>query len=202
MDKYESKYFNTAKKMDDALIDLLQEKSFDYITVKDICTKAKVSRSTFYLHYLGLADLLEEVIGELNNSFKDAFKNNQKDNFLSKKDNFFSGKEMKDLYLITDEYLVPYLEFIKKNKNIFKAIRENPQLFYTDRVYKKMFKNIFSPILTRYGVSADEHEYMMEFYIKGIGAVIMTWIDRDCKDDITKICDIIKKCINVRKEDL
>lgn len=195
MDKYESKYFNTAKKMDDALIDLLQEKSFDYITVKDICTKAKVSRSTFYLHYIGLADLLEEVIGELNNSFKDAFKNNQKDNF-------FSRKEMKDLYLITDEYLVPYLEFIKKNKNVFKAIRENPQLFYTDKIYKKMFKNIFSPILTRYGVSADEHEYMMGFYIKGIGAVIMTWVARDCKDDITKICDIIKKCINVRKEDL
>lgn len=195
MDKYESKYFNTAKKMDDALIDLLQEKNFDYITVKDICTKAKVSRSTFYLHYIGLADLLEEVIGELNNSFKDAFKNNQKDNF-------FSRKEMKDLYLITDEYLVPYLEFIKKNKNVFKAIRENPQLFYTDKIYKKMFKNIFSPILTRYGVSTDEHEYTMEFYIKGIGAVVMTWIDRDCKDDITKICDIIKKCINVRKEDL
>ena len=40
MNKSESKYFNTAKKMDDALIALLETKPFEYITVKEICEKA------------------------------------------------------------------------------------------------------------------------------------------------------------------
>ena len=34
MNKAESKYFNTAVKMDEALLELLEKKDFDYITVK------------------------------------------------------------------------------------------------------------------------------------------------------------------------
>ncbi len=51
MNKNESKYFNTALLMDEALIHLLTKKDIGYITVKEICEKAGVNRSTFYLHY-------------------------------------------------------------------------------------------------------------------------------------------------------
>ena len=62
MNKSESKYFNTAIKMDKALIKLLDKKPFDYITVKEICQEAGVNRSTFYLHYENTVELLEEAI--------------------------------------------------------------------------------------------------------------------------------------------
>lgn len=189
MNKFESKYFNTAKKMGEALVSLLQEKSYDFITVKDICSKAKVSRSTFYLHYLDMNDLLEEVIKEMNNSFRDSFRES-----LSV-ENILNSNKKEELYLITDDYLIPYLEFIKKNKNIYRAIQKNPELFYADKSYKEMFKKIFSPILTKFGVSKDEHKYIMEYYIKGLGAIIVSWVFNDCKEDIEKICSIIKKCI-------
>lgn len=48
MDKKASKYFQTASKMEEAFISLLNIKDFEYITVKDICLKAKVNRSTFF----------------------------------------------------------------------------------------------------------------------------------------------------------
>lgn len=189
MNKYESKYFNTAKKMDEALIFLLDKKDFEYITVKDICEKAKVSRSTFYLHYLGLDDLLEEVINEINKSFNDSFKKTKT------LDNILDSKTDNDLFLITDDYLIPYLQFIKNNKKVYKAIVKNPNIFYVDKFYKGMFKKVFSPILTKYGVSEDEHEYIMEFFIKGLSAIVISWVSNDCNIDIDKICDIIKKCV-------
>ncbi len=37
MNKSESKYFNTAARMDEALILLLEKKDLEYITVKEIC---------------------------------------------------------------------------------------------------------------------------------------------------------------------
>ena len=37
MNKNESKYFNTAIKMDQAFLELLEKKDFSYITVKEIC---------------------------------------------------------------------------------------------------------------------------------------------------------------------
>ena len=61
LNKSESKYFNTAKKMNEALINLIEKKDFEYITVKEICEKAGVNRSTFYLHYETIGDLLEET---------------------------------------------------------------------------------------------------------------------------------------------
>ena len=61
MNKNESKYFNTAVRMDEALIALLEKKEFSYITVKEICDTAGVNRSTFYLHYENTSDLLKET---------------------------------------------------------------------------------------------------------------------------------------------
>ena len=48
MNKSESKYYNTAVLMDEALLLLLETKDFDFITIKEICKKAGVNRSTFY----------------------------------------------------------------------------------------------------------------------------------------------------------
>ena len=61
MNKNESKYFNTAIKMDEALLSLLEKKDFEYITIKEICDIAGVNRSTFYLHYENTYDLLREA---------------------------------------------------------------------------------------------------------------------------------------------
>lgn len=51
MDRFESKYFNTAYLMQQALINLLNKKEYEYISIKEICSQAGVNRSTFYLHY-------------------------------------------------------------------------------------------------------------------------------------------------------
>lgn len=69
LNKSESKYFNTAEKMDKAFLDLLQRKDFSFITVKEICEKAGVNRSTFYLHYETVGDLLEESLEYMQKNF-------------------------------------------------------------------------------------------------------------------------------------
>ena len=74
MNKSESKYFNTAEKMDKAFLDLLQRKDFSFITVKEICEKAGVNRSTFYLHYETVGDLLEESLEYMQKKFLASFK--------------------------------------------------------------------------------------------------------------------------------
>ena len=79
MNKNESKYFNTAILFDEALIYLLEKKDVEYITIKEICTKAGVNRSTFYLHYESISDLIEETMNYINKKFVDYFNENSKD---------------------------------------------------------------------------------------------------------------------------
>lgn len=62
MNLHESKYYKTSLLMNEALLLLLEKKDYEYITIKEICKKAGVNRSTFYLHYENMNDLLEETL--------------------------------------------------------------------------------------------------------------------------------------------
>ncbi|OMF67997.1 TetR/AcrR family transcriptional regulator [Paenibacillus sp. FSL R5-0766] len=47
-----------------AVIELMNEKDFDQITIQDISDRADVSRRTIYLHYTDKFNLLDKLIGE------------------------------------------------------------------------------------------------------------------------------------------
>ena len=189
MNKNESKYFNTAKKMNDALITLLETKEFEYISIKEICHIANVNRSTFYLHYSNMNDLLEETIESLNLSFNSHFKSKENENTIISKDN------LEDLLLINDDNLIPYLNFIKENKNIYKVLKNHPQLFNANKTYEQMFRKLFVPIMNRFGLDEKWHKYLMDFYISGLTSIVFDWVYDDCKIPVQEVSDFIKGLI-------
>ena len=189
MNKNESKYFNTAKKMNDALITLLETKEYEYITIKEICHIANVNRSTFYLHYSNMNDLLEETIESLNLSFNSHFKSKENESTIISKEN------IEDLLLINDDHLIPYLNFIKENKNIYKVLKTYPQLFNTNKIYGQMFRKLFVPIMNRFGLDEKWHKYLMDFYIFGLTSIVLDWVYDDCKIPVQEVSDFIKGLI-------
>ena len=189
MNKNESKYFNTAKKMNDALITLLETKEFEYISIKEICHIANVNRSTFYLHYSNMNDLLEETIKSLNLSFNSHFGSKENESTIISKDN------LEDLLLINDENLIPYLNFIKENKNIYKVLKNHPQLFNANKTYEQMFRKLFVPIMNRFGLDEKWHKYLMDFYISGLTSIVLDWVYDDCKIPVQEVSDFIKELI-------
>ena len=189
MNKNESKYFNTAKKMNDALIALLETKEYEYITIKEICHIANVNRSTFYLHYSNMNDLLEETIESLNLSFNSHFKSKENESTIISKEN------IEDLLLINDDHLIPYLNFIKENKNIYKVLKTYPQLFNANKTYDQMFRKLFVPIMNRFGLDEKWHKYLMDFYISGLTSIVLDWVYDDCKIPVQEISDFIKGLI-------
>lgn len=69
----------TKKLLKEALISLLEVKSLDNITVKEICEKANINRVTFYDHYFDKEELHNEIIFDIENDIVKEFK---KDNSL------------------------------------------------------------------------------------------------------------------------
>lgn len=191
LNKSESKYYNTACLMDEALI-LLLEKKYSFITVKEICKKAGVNRSTFYLHYENMDDLLSESIkyvgNKINKKFSDKVVNKQ----------VIKNAQLDDLLLITPEYLLPYLDFLKENKVTYKIAYSQPNVFKAQHIINHLHENIFEPILDRFLIPKNEQKYMMSFYLSGIGSVLKDWIKNDCKEEMQNILDIITKCINLK----
>ncbi len=189
MNKKESKYFATASKMDEALMELLEKKEFEYITIKEICDKAGVNRSTFYLHYENTADLLSETTRYVVDKFLTYFNN--------RSINFQEGS-LKDLVFIKREYLVPYLTFIKENQRIFKTALGHLGIMGFEAYYDRMFSHIFNPILERFGIDIEERQYVMKYYLTGMTALSMEWLREGCKMPVERVCEIIVKCTTGR----
>ena len=190
MNKNESKYFNTAIRMDEALITLLEKKDFEYITIKEICAAAGVNRSTFYLHYENTSDLLKETTRYIIDKHL-AYYGVEKNRISLQ----FETCKHEELLFITDEYLVPYLTFIKDNQRLFKVSIKQFNSLNMNGVYGGMFEHIFNPILERFHVPEKERAYVMKFYLTGVFAIIMEWLDKDCSDDMETVTRVITDCV-------
>ena len=190
MNKNESKYFNTAIRMDEALITLLEKKDFEYITIMEICETAGINRSTFYLHYENTFDLLQETTRYILDKHFAYYSSDTKR--ITER---FANCELKDLVFITSEYLIPYLAFIKDNQRLFKVSIKHFNSLSMDSVYGRMFEYIFNPILERFHVAEKERSYIMKFYLTGVYAIAMEWLDKNCSDDIETIIKVITDCV-------
>ena len=147
MNKHESKYFNTASLFDEALITLLEKKDIEYITVKEICECAGVNRSTFYLHYETIDDLLNETLEHITSKLLNYYHTEPKI-FI----NNLNTLNKDDLIFINKKYLRPYLEFIKDNKKVFLVAFKNPNVMKSYESYANLEKYIFNPILDKYNI--------------------------------------------------
>lgn len=196
LNRTESRYFNTARKMNEALIELLEIKDFEYITVSELCARAGVNRSTFYLHYENTRELLYETSRYLT------------DNFLSYFDldptlavNRLTQCDLSELNFISAEYLHPYLSYIKENQRVFATALAHPDSLGFEYIYNQMFEYIFNPILERFHYPADDRKYVMAFYLNGINAIVSQWLKDGCDKSFDFISNVIIECIFGRLSD-
>lgn len=195
MGRSETKFKNIANKMNFALVELLKEKDFAEISVSEICQKAEVNRSTFYSHYVNTVDLLHETWNSImEQSLKD----------IAHKGAEFELKEIdkldkNELILISPKFLMPYLTFIKENKDLFLVYVENATTF-SSNAFQSLFDIIIKPILRRYDVKDDSVAfYLSKYYLTGITAIVSEWAKRGCQDDIILICEIIMLAVRPNK---
>lgn len=183
--------------MDEAFLELIEKKDFDYITVKEICEKASVNRSTFYLHYETVSDLLAESAQHIVNQFVECMPYDTVE-LLEK----LQSRPLAELYLVTPEYPEPYLTYIKEHRRIFCATLEHAATLRMDDAYTDLNRHVLTPILNRFRVPVSTHKYMMAFYISGLMAIISEWIKEDCSDSNEHIIQVIQQCIGQHQEDM
>ena len=183
MNRSESKYFNTAVKMDKALLSLLETKDFEYITIKEICQKAGVNRSTFYLHYQNTSELLEESVAYTQQEFLTYFDETHQKNAV-------------DGHLISPEYLIPYLTYIKEHQKLFQTILHKNKKFESEKTFTYLFENFFDPAMEKRKIPVAKRKYLIKFYIHGILAVTQEWLHQGCKEPMEDIITIILQCVS------
>ena len=112
-----------------SLLKLLQEKSIDKITVKDICELCEINRNTFYYYYSDIYQVLEELLKfETEKSLKE-----------DQKYESFYEDFLKRYHLIIEYKKAVYNLYNSKNRDlILKYFQDITEDFVEKYVYKEV----------------------------------------------------------------
>ena len=150
----------------DLVIELLQKKELNEISVSDICKRAKLNRTTFYANYTdiyGLADAIRDGLeNEVSNLYKDEITQG------------FNSNDYLKLFRHIKDNQIFYQTYFKLGYD------NNYKIFIYDvDLAKKHFQNKFI-------------EYHMEFFKAGITKIIKLWLQKGCKESPEDMVEIIK----------
>lgn len=181
--------------MNEAFILLLDEKDYEYISITDVCKRAGVNRSTFYLHYENISGLAEETVENLLKNFLEYYPDRQPKDVIG---DIASGDREK-LVFLTPEYLMPFLVFIKNNRKVFSIVLSEGKVFKHNEAFNDLFKYILDPICALFDISEGERKYYVHFFIDGIMGIIKEWLKNECRETPESVVNIIMKCLRYRE---
>lgn len=195
MGRSETKFKNISIRMNNALLRLLKQKQFSEITVSEICQEAQVNRSTFYSHYTNTLELLNETWKTIQINALEDIKRKGAEIDIKEIDRI----DKKELVFISPKFLIPYLTFIKENKDLFLVYIENSSTF-SKNTFDNIFENLINPIFKKYNIRDDAVTfYLSKYYLTGVTAIVAEWVRKDCQDDIILICEIIMLAVRPNK---
>lgn len=118
MTKVDRRIAKSQEAIKNALIELMNGKNFDQITLQDISDRANVSRRTIYLHYTDKFDLLDKLIEEHINKLEELFKELSEVDFITSGQAIFEYFQKNYLFFSTmlvgggaDNFRAQYVEF-------------------------------------------------------------------------------------------
>lgn len=145
---------NTIK---DAFLKLTQEYSFNKITITQICREAEITRSTFYIHYDSISDLLNEILD-------DALLSSQMDTI----ENYTTNTH----YLVGNESLLPACQRIGSSVK-YRQLLMDPDLseYIIGRIMNHERDNFIPAIIKKTGLPKQDAETIFAYVIRGSFAI-------------------------------
>ena len=146
----------TRKILKDSLISLMKERPVTDIGIKEICARAEISRSTFYVYYENVYHLLAEIEEDLFAYFNDLI--NQIDVSVKRGSrNHLAAYKKKTLEFITD-----------KDNPLLVLLSENGDINFQKKFFQKLIDQVRKIVQdTVKNQDTHIHEAYSVFYIHG-----------------------------------
>ncbi|MCI2057526.1 MAG: TetR/AcrR family transcriptional regulator [Oscillibacter sp.] len=161
------------------LTELLHEKKFSDISVRDITDRIDMNRGTFYLHYSDTYDLLHSVEGDV---LRDA--QTMIDEHRGEMENAGSLRPI----------FSPLLDYVVEHRAVCGSLLgNNASSDFTGRLHQLIYKNGSNLIRSVWPDAPEEKmEYLLSFSTFGLIGLIKRWFDTNMKlskDDLLARAD-------------
>lgn len=157
-----------------ALMDLLSEKgSVTKISVRELCERAYLNRSTFYAHYSEPKELLEEVEAELLDATREHLQKIGAENDIG-----------------AHRYLLSFLIYIKENDKPFRTLlidAGDPEF------RSKFMQQSIIQFVENLDIAfpKEQEQYIYSYILNGSTGVIIQWMRSDYSIDENALVDLL-----------
>ena len=157
-----------------ALMDLLSEKgSVTKISVRELCERTDLNRSTFYAHYSEPKELLEEVEAELLDATREHLQKIGAENDIG-----------------AHRYLLSFLIYIKENDKPFRTLlidAGDPEF------RSKFMQQSIIQFVENLDIAfpKEQEQYIYSYILNGSTGVIIQWMRSDYSIDENALVDLL-----------
>lgn len=181
MKKEDLRIIKTKKNLYSALINLMQEKTFEDIKVLDICSKSLTNRSTFYDHFNDKYELLSSLIKDLEKELTEKLNKNEK--ISNPKEYFMNMIEL-------------FFDHINENISIYSPIlMKNNNSIVMDMVYETCYRDVKEYMTQKARTkSSVPIDIIAKFYVSGVINICLEYVRNPKyykKEDILEFLDIL-----------
>ncbi|WP_082174383.1 TetR/AcrR family transcriptional regulator [Bacillus sp. FJAT-27231] len=150
-----------------AFIEMVHKKGFSTVTVKDVVDYAQYNRTTFYVYYQNIYDLVEELMDEMFEAIQ-----------YYSMSKYQSDSRVKVKELTTNSFDLLY--YIYDNRDYFTLLLLEDTLPYIhQQLPEAIFNLLKSKFDIQYGVSFVDDHSQKRYMAYGTAGLITDWIAKD-----------------------
>lgn len=160
--KVDRRVIKTRRQLKKGLAALMKEKSVNQITVKELVEEVDINRSTFYLHFKDIQDLLREIEENMEAQIKRAIEEHP---IVSRNENAF--------YFIEDMFRV-----LDEEREISKAlIGPNGDMGFIHRIERIIKENSRGTLEKMFPGKKEDLKYFYAFCLSGCLGLVKVWLN-------------------------
>lgn len=167
----------TKRVLRECLFSLLEEKSIDEITVKELTEAADVNRSTFYFYYNDINDMMMQIQNEIFEVFEESV--------MSVEGKFITTEDFRD-------YVLRFLLFCKEYEKICKFVISNdPNNFLSKKIKKALLTKI--PDSEKVFPENEPKRYLTCFGLSAMWETVIQWMYDGMKVEPEKMAQFLSQ---------
>ena len=167
-EKMDRRVRKTRAQLRAGLARLMQQKNIKEITVKELVDEIDINRSTFYLHYTDIYQMLQSIEGELMEDILEAIKEHPLDPGMKEEGYSFA---------------IQLFRILAANKDICAALMgPNGDMAFVEKIEKLVEDAVLPELFTMFPQNVNDIKYAYAFCINGCVGMIKCWLTGDSDD--------------------
>ncbi len=181
-EKVDRRVRKTKAQLRAGLARLMQKKSIKEITVKELVEEVDINRSTFYLHYTDIYQMLESIEAELMDEVSHLVADYPLDPINNKESSY--------------PFIEQIFTILDNNKDICIALLgSNGDMGFVSRMEKMVADTVLRQLSGKFAAGNHDVEYVYAFCLNGCVGMIKAWLSSEHRESTKHIAELTNRMI-------